>query len=134
MLRARWDAIQVGFVDEPFRPAHAPVCFICPHQRGFDVRAVRPAASCLADFGRRVRHAMDVAGKLEPYFDGVLDEQCNQYHECSAFQPYLAAGKPVLNAEYKLTTSQFCAMDQRMGIMGARYNLALNGKLYQPCS
>lgn len=73
------------------------------------------------------------AGKLEPYFDGVLDEQCNQYHECSAFQPYLAAGKPVLNAEYRLTASQFCAKDQAMGIMGARYNLALNGKLYQPC-
>ena len=40
--------------------------------------------------------------QLEPHFDGALDEQCNQYHECSDFQPYLAAGKPVLNAEYSL--------------------------------
>ena len=73
------------------------------------------------------------ARKLEPYFDGVLDEQCNQYRECSAFKPYLTAGKPVLNAEYKLSTSQFCGRDQKLGIMGARYNLALNGKRYQPC-
>jgi hypothetical protein len=74
------------------------------------------------------------AKALEPAFDGVLDEQCNQYHECAAFKPYLAAGKPVLNAEYKLATSQFCVQDRALGIMGARYNLALNGKRYQPCS
>ncbi len=73
------------------------------------------------------------AREMEPYFDGVLDEQCNQYHECGAFKPYLTAGKPVLNAEYKLSTSQFCAHDRALGIMGARYNLALNGKRYQPC-
>jgi hypothetical protein len=73
------------------------------------------------------------SGKLEPYFDGVLDEQCNQYHECSAFGPYLAAGKPVLNAEYRLAKSQFCAHDAALGIMGARYNLALNGRRYDPC-
>ncbi len=73
------------------------------------------------------------AGQMETHFDGVLDEQCNQYHECSAFKPYLKAGKPVLNAEYKLTKSQFCSADQALGIMGARYNLALNGRRYQPC-
>ncbi|MGA2319475.1 MAG: endo alpha-1,4 polygalactosaminidase [Solirubrobacteraceae bacterium] len=70
---------------------------------------------------------------LLPYFDGALSEQCNQYHECGDFLPYLAAGKPVLNAEYRLTTRKFCAADNAAGIMGARYNLALNGKKYQPC-
>jgi hypothetical protein len=35
------------------------------------------------------------ARELEPHFDGVLDEQCNQYSECSSSKPYLAAGKPV---------------------------------------
>lgn len=73
------------------------------------------------------------ARQMEPDFDGVLDEQCNQYHECGAFKPYLTAGKPVLNAEYRLSTSQFCAHDRALGIMGARYNLALNGKVFQPC-
>jgi hypothetical protein len=71
--------------------------------------------------------------ELEPYFDGALDEQCNQYKECSNFEPYLAAGKPVLNAEYSLATSAFCAADNAAGIMGARYDLELDGKTFEPC-
>jgi hypothetical protein len=74
------------------------------------------------------------AKELEPYFDGALDEQCNQYKECSSFQPYLAAGKPVLNAEYSLSTSSFCAADDAAGIMGARYDLELDGKTFEPCT
>lgn len=71
--------------------------------------------------------------QLEPYFDGALDEQCNQYHECGDFQPYLTAGKPVLNAEYQLSTSRFCAADNAAGMMGARYSLSLNGATFKPC-
>jgi hypothetical protein len=74
------------------------------------------------------------ARTLQPYFDGVLDEQCNQYSECSSFKPYLAAGKPVLNAEYKRSLYPgFCAADQRLGIVGGLYGLALDGTLYRPC-
>ena len=73
------------------------------------------------------------AQQLQPYFDGVLDEQCNEYSECSSFQPYLSAGKPVLNAEYNLATSRFCAADNRAGIMGALYSVNLDGTTYQPC-
>jgi hypothetical protein len=73
------------------------------------------------------------ATQLQPYFDGVLDEQCNEYSECSSFTPYLRAGKPVLNAEYNLSMSQFCPSDNRAGIMGALYNVNLDGTTYQPC-
>ncbi len=73
------------------------------------------------------------ARQLEPHFDGVLDEQCNQYSECSAFRPYLIAGKPVLNAEYNLPAKRFCAADARAGIMGAVYSIRLDGSRYQPC-
>ena len=52
--------------------------------------------------------------ELEPYFDGALSEQCNQYHECADFEPYLLAGKPVLNAEYH-SPRPFCAADKRPG-------------------
>ncbi len=38
----------------------------------------------------------------EPLFDGAITEECNQFKECGDFAPYLADGKPVLNAEYKL--------------------------------
>ena len=71
--------------------------------------------------------------QLESDFDGALDEQCNQYHECASFEPYLAAGKPVLNAEYSLSTSSFCAADNAAGIMGARYGVELNGSSFEPC-
>jgi hypothetical protein len=72
--------------------------------------------------------------QLEPYFDGALVEQCNQYQECSSFEPYLKAGKPVLNAEYRRSLYPgFCAADNRRGIMGALYDLALDGRMYEPC-
>jgi hypothetical protein len=69
----------------------------------------------------------------QSFFDGAITEECNQFDECSDFDPYLASGRPVLNAEYKLRTSKFCAADEAAGIMGARFNLALNGKRYEPC-
>jgi hypothetical protein len=76
----------------------------------------------------------DQAAQLEPYFDGVIDEQCNQYSECSSYEPYLTAGKPVLNAEYEASLyPSFCAADQAAGIMGALYALALDGSVYEPC-
>jgi hypothetical protein len=71
--------------------------------------------------------------QLEPHFDGVLAEQCNQYHECKSYGPYLAAGKPVMDAEYSLPRSHFCTRDQALGVMAARYNLALNGRVFRPC-
>ncbi|HMD56840.1 MAG TPA: endo alpha-1,4 polygalactosaminidase [Solirubrobacteraceae bacterium] len=70
---------------------------------------------------------------LQPYFDGALSEQCNQYKECADFEPYLRAGEPVLNAEYGLKKSRFCVADEAAGIMGARFDLALNGKPFEPC-
>ena len=73
------------------------------------------------------------SAQLHPYFDGALTEQCNQYGECPLFQEYLNAGQPVLNAEYRLTRGRFCAGDNGAGIMGARMNLALNGRRFEPC-
>jgi hypothetical protein len=74
------------------------------------------------------------AAEQEPFFDGVLTEQCNEYRECGDYKPYLQAGKPVINAEYKLKTARFCSADEAAGIIGARFNLALNGRRFEPCS
>ena len=71
--------------------------------------------------------------ELEGYFDGALSEQCNQYKECEDFAPYIAAGKPVLNAEYHVAPRKFCSADESRGFMGARFALSLNGKKFQPC-
>jgi hypothetical protein len=69
----------------------------------------------------------------QPYFDGALTEQCNQYRECADYEPYLAAGKPVLNAEYAKPNAKFCPADAAAGMMGVRYAKSLNGKRFLPC-
>ena len=76
----------------------------------------------------------DQARTLQPYFDGALDEQCNEYLECSSLKPYLTARKPVLNAEYQASLYPgFCSADKAAGIMGVLYSLNLDGSTYQPC-
>lgn len=74
------------------------------------------------------------AATLEPYFDGVIEEQCHQYQECSLLDPYLRAHKPVLDAEYQGSLYPgFCGYDKARGIMGALYDMALDGSTYQVC-
>ena len=51
---------------------------------------------------------------LKAHFDGALTEECNVYSECSNFTPYLAEGKPVLNAEYGASNA-FCTADDAAG-------------------
>ena len=67
------------------------------------------------------------------YFDGVITEECNLSSECGDFKPYLEEGKPVMNAEYSNTKAKFCKKDEEAGIMGARFNVNLNGKRFEPC-
>jgi hypothetical protein len=77
---------------------------------------------------------------LLPYFDGALNEQCNQYKECTTAQngsfgldQYVAAGKPVFQAEYKTATSSFCAADNAANFNGVRFALNLDDSVFQPC-
>jgi hypothetical protein len=75
-------------------------------------------------------------------FDGMIDEECNRYHDPCAGPggdgtPYLRRAKPVLNAEYVEdgeTTANFCAADVKAGISGALFNVTLNGSTYDPCA
>ena len=78
--------------------------------------------------------------QLLPYFDAALNEQCNQYKECttaqtgtSGYDRYVAAGKAVFNAEYKLQTSAFCPADNADDFNGVRFDLNLDDKTFQPC-
>jgi hypothetical protein len=78
--------------------------------------------------------------KLLAYFDGALNEQCNQYHECTTEQngrfgldQYVDAGKPVFQAEYPLKTSRFCPADNANDFNGVRFDLHLDDTRFQPC-
>lgn len=83
------------------------------------------------------KNDLDQIATLLPYFDGLLDEECNKYSECNLVAPYVTAGKPVWNAEYTEdgeTTAMFCAADVSAGIVGALFSIKLDGSLFQPCS
>jgi hypothetical protein len=70
--------------------------------------------------------------QLLPYFDMALSEQCNEYHECGGYARFVAAGKPVFNAEYQSSTS-FCAADNAANFNGVRFSTDLDDSTYQAC-
>ncbi len=77
---------------------------------------------------------------LLPYFDAALNEQCNQYQECTTAQngsfgldQYVRAGKAVFQAEYSLPTAKFCRADNRHDFNGVKFDLNLDGAVFKPC-
>jgi hypothetical protein len=82
------------------------------------------------------KNDLDQISTLLPYFDGILDEECNHNSECDTLTPYVTAGKPAWNAEYTEdgeTTAMFCSADGNLGIVGALFGMNLDGTLFQPC-
>jgi hypothetical protein len=47
-----------------------------------------------------LKNDLDQAPQLVAYFDFSVNEQCHEFDECDALQPFITAGKPVFNAEY----------------------------------
>lgn len=48
-----------------------------------------------------LKNDMDQIRQLVAYYDFSVNEQCFEYNECDTLKPFIDAGKPVLNAEYK---------------------------------
>jgi hypothetical protein len=46
---------------------------------------------------------------------------------------FVAAGKPVFQAEYNLSTDAFCPADNANDLNGVRYALNLDDSVFQPC-
>jgi len=57
------------------------------------------------------------AADMEPLADAVLTEQCNEYSSCSLLSAY-EGHKAVFNAEYNLSTANFCPADNAAGFNG----------------
>ncbi|MGK7222876.1 endo alpha-1,4 polygalactosaminidase [Kocuria flava] len=64
-------------------------------------------------------------GELEPDFDFAINEECFRYDECEAYEPFVAAGKAVLNVEYVETPGR-CDRARELGISSMRKNLQLD--------
>jgi hypothetical protein len=72
-----------------------------------------------------LKNDVDQVPRLQPYFDGALNEECFTYHECSKELPFVHAGKPVWVVEYALPRARFCAAARRMGFVAQRKHLSL---------
>jgi len=70
---------------------------------------------------------------IQAAFDFVIDEQCNQYSQCGNYSAWQAAGKSILNVEYKLGASKFCPQDNSANINGIYKNYSLDVTPYTPC-
>jgi hypothetical protein len=60
-------------------------------------------------FAVGLKNDLSQADILQPYFDFAINEQCFQYDECGAFQPWPSQyGKAVFNVEYGEAPRHFC--------------------------
>jgi hypothetical protein len=64
---------------------------------------------------------------MEPLAQGIISEQCNQYHTCSYLHPFLSAHKWVGNAEYSQALPRFCPSDNAADMNGILFNQNLDG-------
>jgi hypothetical protein len=91
-------------------------------------------ANLAHEFGLSValKNDPDQAKQLLPYFDWSLDEQCFQYSECYKLTPFIQAGKPVFEVEYRLRAATFCPRARKLRFNSMRKHLAL-GPWLQRC-
>jgi hypothetical protein len=80
------------------------------------------------------KNQIEIAGWASSQgWDAALNEQCNQYSECSGYPPdgglpaFHNAGKAVFQVEYKRSASSFCPADNAADYNGMLMPLNLNG-------
>ena len=79
------------------------------------------------------KNYVDQSASLQPYFDGVVDEQCAQFGECGSLQPYAAANKPIFEAEYQVSPGAFCGPANAASRNAAMFDLNLDGAVRVSC-
>jgi hypothetical protein len=82
--------------------------------------------------GAALKNDLDQVPDLVSSFDFAIDEQCAQYKECPALSPFVSAGKPVFEVEYKLRTARFCPQAAALGFSAMRKHLSLDAWC-EPC-
>jgi hypothetical protein len=73
-----------------------------------------------------LKNDLDQVPDLVNAFDFAVNEQCFQYRECSSLLPFLQAGKPVFEIEYKLAPERFCANANTLNLNSLKKETKLN--------
>jgi len=81
-----------------------------------------------------LKNDLDQVKSLQQYYDWALDEQCNQYSECSTLDPFVTAGKAVFGVEYSGTASNFCPKMVTEKFSWLLKDLDLTAKVTQCCT
>jgi hypothetical protein len=111
---------------------------------GFSIsaRAQMQYNATLANLAHRMglsaglKNDLDQADALQPYFDFAVNEQCWQYAECGALEPWPSLyGKAVFNVEYGLKPRGFCpdADSPKFDFNSIRKTDDLFDLPYRPC-
>ncbi|MFF9620702.1 endo alpha-1,4 polygalactosaminidase [Streptomyces griseosporeus] len=79
-----------------------------------------------------LKNDLDQIPDLVGDFDFAVNEQCAQYGECRALEPFVRASKAVFHVEYELPTARFCGQSRalRLSSMLKKYEL---GAWRRPC-
>jgi len=80
-----------------------------------------------------LKNDIDQLSQLEGTFDFAINEQCAQYNECDAYDGWTAAGKAVIEVEYRVRPSRFCLSADLNGRDAMQKSLALRAKPWRPC-
>lgn len=72
-----------------------------------------------------LKNLPQLAARLEPDWQFVVNEQCFQYQECDGYTAFIDAGKAVFNVEYELDASEFCEEANAMGFTSMKKRLSL---------
>jgi hypothetical protein len=63
----------------------------------------------------------------------AINEQCQQYAECAALDPFLAASKAVFQVEYQVGTGSFCPAANAAGRNAIAKTVDLFDVPWTPC-
>jgi hypothetical protein len=75
-----------------------------------------------------LKNDLDQIPDLLPYFDFAINEQCQQFAECSLLTPFVQAGKAVLEIEYRGSTTKVCAASNALGFDALKKRRTLDAK------
>jgi hypothetical protein len=80
-------------------------------------------------FSKNLAHSVSnsFVSAMEPYAAGDLDEETQEFKTIGYLKPFMTAKKPILDVEFALAQSKYCASDIAMGVVGTKFNVALNG-------
>jgi glycosyl hydrolase family 114 len=80
-----------------------------------------------------LKNDLEQVPELLPYFDMAINEQCQEFDECGALDPFVAAGKAVFQVEYAVAPAVFCPPANAAERSATRKTVDLLDMPWTPC-